>query len=244
MNKLIVDKFYHPVVYFFLLALLSLLLGSVFALQYKSFNIFSIIIFYFYISINQLTENLLLRIPNKDFHISKKLLFVLEMIILSTLLFFNYYHSSMVSLLLFLYTLTIQLQFLFSYYDLDEIAILITSCFKVILLNGLAFYIHTNFIHYNYFLYFSGILLPYIIYEITRLNKTNLTKKISLLTILSYILAIILLSLKISYFALILLLTLPFSLLGIQKYTQKKSATFLIVFSTVYTVLLIFSFLT
>lgn len=243
MNKLISSKLYHPVLYFFLLALLSLLFGSVLALQYGEFNLLAITFFYLYILVNQLIENILLRISNKDFQLSKKFIFILEIINLTIILFFIRYYSLNSGFILILYTLTIQLQFLFSYYNLERTASLISSFLKVILLNGFAFYIHTHFINYNYFLYYFGIYFPYLIYELARINNKNKDKLVTALTILSYTVAFIVLWKKISYLSLFLLLTIPIHWLGKEEINRKNSAVFLINFSIFYLILLVISFI-
>lgn len=243
MNKLISDKLYHPVLYFFLLALLSLSFGSMLALQYGEFNLLAITVFYLYILVNQLIENILLRIPNKDFQLSKKLLFTMEILNLTIILFFSRYYSLNSGFILLLYTLIIQLQFIFSYYNLERTAAFISSFLKVILLNGFAFYLHTNFINYNYFLYYFVIYFPYLIYELTRINNENKDKLVTTLTILSYTVAFIVLWKRISYLSLFLLLTIPIQWLKGEKITRKNSAIFLIIFSIFYIILLVISFI-
>lgn len=242
MNKSVTKKNDQSLLYFLILALLSLSFGSVFAIQFKQFNFLALTLFYLYILTNQLIENILLRIPDNDFQRSKNILRVLEILNAVLILYFTWSYSFMAGAVLLLYTLLIQGQFLFHYYDLEKLAILISTFLKVFLLNGFAFYIHTNFIPYASFLYPFGILLPYLGYEITRTPEIRSNRFIKLVTFLSYPLAIIILWKELSYFSLFLLLSIPFSLLNAQKINRKSTAQSLIIFSTFYIALLILSF--
>lgn len=242
MNKFITKKFYNPFIYFFLLTFLSLLFGSLSAAQFSQLNYLVLTLFYVYIFINQLIENILLRIPQQDFLLSKKILFILEFFNLSIILFFSWSYSFTAGVVLLFYTLIIQLQFLFSYYDLEIIASIISSLLKVILLNSFAFYIQTKFITYPSALYSLGIFLPYLSYELIRLSNIKTSKVINIINMLAYPIATFIMWSRISYFSLFLFLSLPFILITSQENIQKKVASSLIMFSILYTSSIIFSF--
>ncbi len=241
-NKL-VNKFYNPVLYFFLLPVVSFAFGSFFASQYLPLQLFMLVPFYFFILVNQLMENILLRIPQNDFELSKKLFVFLETVNLLLVLFFTWRYSLIAGLTLFLYTLIIQLQFLFSYYNLERTAAFIASFLKVMLLNGFSFYIHTHFISLDSFINYAAIFIPYFIYELTRIYKQTFDSSIILLVGLSYPIAIFLLSQTISYLSLLLLLTLPFFWPKSKDFSRKDAAIFLIGFSFFYGLLLASSLL-
>lgn len=242
MYSKLVNKFYNPVLYFFLLPIVSFAFGSFLASRYMPLQLFMLVAFYFFILINQLMENILLRIPKSDFEISKKLLMFLETINLMLVLFFTWRYSFIAGLTLLLYTLTIQLQFLFSYYNLEKTAALIASFLKVILLNGFSFYIHTHFISFDSFIIYTAIFIPYFIYESARIYNQKFNSSIKLLIVLSYLIAIFSLSQTISYLSLLLLFTLPFFWPKSKKFSRKEAAIFLIGFSFFYSLLLMTSF--
>lgn len=239
MNNKLINKFYHPILYFFLLPLISLLFGSLFASQYTMLRPLMLIPFYFFILVNQLMENILLRIPKSDFELSKKLLILLESLNLALILFFTWHYSFIAGLTLFLYTLTIQMQFLFSYYDLETTAAFIASFLKVMLLNGFAFYIHTDFMNFSNFLDYGVIFIPYLIYELARIHTEPSRPAVKFLVSLSYLIALSILWPKISFFSLLLLLTLPLLWPSDNVVTRKETAIFLVNFSLFYAFVLI-----
>ncbi len=241
MNKLIMEKIYHPVVYFFLLPLFSLILGSIFALQYNSLNYLSLIALYVYIVINQLIENILLRKPKANFELSKKFLILLELINFLFIFFFSIRHSWIAGIILFLYTFTIQFQFLFSYYELEKMAAFLVNFFKIILLNGFSFYIHTNFVNYRFVPYYLAIFIPFLIYELARLDEKPSTKMSVIIISLSYLFAIILLWGSLHYLSFLLLLTLPVSFVLKEEFNLIYSASFSIIFSVVFVFLTSYS---
>lgn len=238
MNKLLTDKIYHPVLYFFLIGFLSLLVGSVLALEFSAFNALAFVLFYLFILVNQFIESILLRVPKQDYELSKKILLFSEAINLSLILYFIKDYSLTAGIILFLYSLIIQCQFLFSYYNLEKTAAFIASFFKVFLVTGFSFYIHLYFIDSYLILYSLGLFFPYFIYELAKIKDLKLKKKILILSFLSYLIALLILWNRISYFSLLLFLTIPFSLLGSKKINRKNSASFLIIFSLVYSLLL------
>lgn len=236
--KIINDKLYQPILFFFLLPLISLVPGTIFALQYNQINYISFAALYIYIVINQLLENILLRIPAHNFELSKKMLIFLEAINLLFILFFALRYSWMSALILLLYTIIIQLQFLFSYYDLEKTSAVISSLLKVILLNSLSFYIHLNFIHFRFLGYYFALFLPYLMYELTRAEKYIKKTLLLLLSSLTYLFSFILFWPDIGLFSLSLLLSYPFIFALIKEADRRYMPPFLILFSTVYIILI------
>lgn len=243
MNKLLTNKIYHPILYFFLIGFLSLLVGSVLALEFNNFNALALFLFYLFILVNQFIESILLRVPKQDYELSKKILFFSEAMNILLIIFFSKEYSLTAGIILLLYSLMVQFQFLFSYYQLEKTAAFIASFFKVFLVSGFSFYIHLHFIDYYVLFYSLGLFFPYFIYELAKIKKLKLNKSIPIFSFLSYFIAILTLWNQISYFSLLLLLTIPFSLLGSKKINRKNSASFLIVFTLVYSLLLSFSFI-
>lgn len=234
MRNFLIKTFYHPVLFFFLLPVCYLALGSLFSLQYNQLNILSLVIFYLFIFINQLLENMFLRIPADDFQLSQKFVLTLELLNGLVILYFGLQHSWIASLVLIGFTLIIQLQFLFSYYNLDHISALITTFFKVILLNGFAFYIGTNFIHTRFAPYYFGLFVPFYLYEASRIDPRLKNRFIVPLIVIGYLAAGALLWPSLNVISLLLLLSLPFAWLLTTEYSRKTTAIYTITFSILY----------
>lgn len=238
MIKIINDKLYQPMLFFFLLPLISLVPGTIFALQYGKINYVSFTALYIYIVVNQLIENILIRIPVNDFEESKKFLISLEFVNLLFILFFGLRYSWMNASILLLYTIIMQLQFLFSYYDLEIVAAIIASSLKVFLLNSLSFYIHTHFVHFKFSAYYFALFLPYLIYELARSDKNINRMLFFTLSSFSYLFPIILLWQDISLLSLSLLISYPFFFAFTKEVDQKYMPTFLVLFSIIYIALI------
>lgn len=234
LGEWILDKLYHPILFFFLLPVFYIGVGSTVAVQYNTLNFVSLIFLYLFVLINQMLENMLLRIPKSDFEISKGFLAVLELANILVLLYFGLRHSWLAALVLLFYTLIIQTQFIFSYYNLDEMAIIIANLLKIVLLNGVAFYIQTQFIHPRFIPLFFGLYLPFYLFETSRGKTTmGLVWVLSLLA-LSLAAGIGILWTCIGMKTLFLLLSLPFAMLFKVEFSRKTSAIFTCVYSLVY----------
>lgn len=238
MIKNINSKLYQPMLFFFLLPLISLVPGTIFAQQFTKINYISFAILYLYIIVNQFIENVLLRIPANNFERSKRFLISLELINLLFILFFGLQYSWISASILILYTIIIQLQFLFSYYNLEKVSAVITSFLKVILLNSLSFYIHTNFVLFRVTNYYLALFIPYLIYELTRSEKEINKRLFLLLSSMSYLFTMILLWQDIGWLSLSLLVSTPFILAFTKESDRQYMPTFLIIFSTLYILLI------
>lgn len=230
-------RLYHPVLYFFMLPLFYTLLGSTFALRYQSFNYISFILFYVFILINQMLENILLRIPTTDFQLSKSFVSTLEIINLLLVAFFGWRHSWLAALVLLSYSAIIQLQFLFSFYGLDKLAVFISNTVKVILLNFFSFYIHTSFIHYRFLPLYLGIFIPFLLYELARLKTDFSNKEIISFCGAAYLVGGILLWEYLAFSSFLLLVSLPFAYLLSKTFNKKSTAMFAMAFSTMFILL-------
>lgn len=244
MRDFVINKFYQPVLFFFLLPIFYIALGSIFSLQYNGLNYFPLVIFYLFIFINQMLENMFLRIPKEAFQISKRFVIILEVLTALIILFFGVRHSWIASFVLLGFTLIIQLQFLFSYYDLDYISVIITTFFKLILLNGFAFYIGTNFIHSRFIPYYFGLFLPFYLYEASRVSSKTKNKTTIVLIGIGYLLGIVLLWQHLAWVSLLLFISLPFAWFFVTEYSRKTATIYTITFSIVYLSLITYAFLT
>lgn len=242
MRHNLLKKFYHPTLFFFLLPLFQIIMGFIFSIRYESLHIFSFILLYFLVLINQMLENILLRIPISDFTFSKKFFFTLEFLNLLIILYFGIRYSWNASVVLFLFSLLIQIQFLLTYYDLEVYATLVAVLLKTLFLNSFSFYIGTGFIQLRTVIYFVGLLIPFYLYEIARVRPEMKKQVITTLMALSYVVGIILLWSHLGAFSLFLLLSAPFGL-GLYKndFTRISTSIFAINFAIFYVILIMVS---
>lgn len=243
MIKILNNKLYQPMLFFFLLPLISLVPGTIFALQYGPINYISFTILYIYLVVNQLIENILLRIPANNFERSKRFLMALEFVNLLFILFFALRYSWMSATILLLYTVIIQLQFLFTYYDLEYIAAIIASFLKVILLNSFSFYIQANFVHFRFSAYYFVLFVPYLIYELTRLEKRINNNLFIALSSFSYVFPLVLLWKDLSLLSLSLFISYPLIFAFTKEADRKYMPTYLILFAVIYIPLISFIYL-
>lgn len=234
MYQLLLRIFYHPVLFFFSLPLFYMALGVLFSIPFDSIRILSVIFLYLFILLNQMLENMVLRLSDKEKSFSKPFFLVLEGLNILTILYFGWRHSWTAALVLIGYTLIIQLQFLLDYYEMERFSVTITSVFKVFLLNGFAFYIGTNFMHVPMLPIFTGLLFPFFILEASRMGRQGNAKSVQLFLGLSYLLGILLLWNHVGQMSLALLLSLPFAWLVFKKYNRQTASTFSIFFAFIY----------
>lgn len=240
MKQRMLERLYRPALFFFLLPLFYLALGSVFALDFNVFNVFSFVALYVFVLVNQMLENTLLRIPSNNFEISKSFILGLEVLNVGLILYFGFGYSWLAALVLLFYTLIIQIQFVFNYYDLESVAVFVVTLLKLVLLNGFAFYVQANFIHSRYIPVYFGLFIPFYLFEFSRMDRA--LKNIWLLSIiaLGYGFGIFFLWRYIGWQSLFLLLSLPFVGLFRIEFSRKTSAVFAYVFGLIYIGLSIF----
>lgn len=244
MRQSILDKFYQPTLFFFLLPVFQILLGMIFSLQYQPINILAFIFLYLYVLFNQMLENILLRIPNSDFEFSKGFFFTVQTLNILTILYFGFQFSWMTSFVLFLFSLNLQGQFLFSYYNLEFYAAIIGAVLKTLFLNGFSFYIGTGFVQLQSAIFFVGLILPFLLYEVSRVRPEMSEKWITILVSLSYVVALLLLWGPLQFVSLIVLVSLPFAW-GLTKdaFNRKTTSVFMINFSLFYIIVMMYAVL-
>src|SRR5690625_998192 len=201
---------YRHALFFLLVRFFYLALGSIFALDFNAFNVFSFIVFYVFVLTNQMLENTLLRIPSNNFEISKSFILGLEVLNAGLILYFGFQYSWLAALVLLFYTLIIQIQFVFNYYDLDGVAVFVVTLLKLVLLNGFAFYVQANFIYSFYILVCFFFFILFFLFEISRTDRA--LKNVWLLGIiaLGYSFGIFFLWRYLEWQSLFLLLSLSF----------------------------------
>lgn len=238
------NKFYHPTLFFFLLPFFQILLGMIYSLRYQTLNIVSFIFLYLFVLFNQMLENILLRIPDNDFTFSKGFFGAVQGLNLLTILYFGFQHSWLTSLFLLLFSLNIQGQFLFSFYDLEFYGTMLSVILKTIFLNSFSFFIGAGFIQARFIVYFLGLLVPLFLYEVSRIRPEMKTNILRVLIALSYVVGLVLLWPPLSFVSLLLLLSLPFAWgLMNNAFNRKTSSVFMINFSLFYILLTMYSVL-
>lgn len=237
MKQWISERFYRPMLFFFLLPIFYLILGNIFALQYETFKVIGFMLLYLFVLVNQMLENMLLRIPKNDFEISKPFFSGLEFLNIVLLVYFGFRYSWLAALVLLFYTLIIQIQFVFSYYDLEYIIVFVATFLKLVLLNGFSFYTQTNFIHPRFIPIYLGLFIPFYLFEVSRTDRK--LKNIWLFSMVAcgYNFSFFFLWGYIGWKSLFLLLSLPFASLFRAGINRKSSSIFVFIFSFTYIIL-------
>lgn len=244
MRQSLLNKFYHPTLFFFLLPFFQILLGMIYSLRYQTLNIVSFLFLYLFVLFNQMLENILLRIPNSEFSFSKSFFGAIQVLNLLTILYFGFQHSWLTSLFLLLFSLNIQGQFLFSFYNLEFYGSIFSVILKTVFLNSFSFFIGAGFIQERFIVYFLGLLVPLFLYEVSRVRPEMKTNTLRILIALSYIVGLVLLWMPLKFMSLLLLLSLPFAwgLLN-DEFNRKTSSVFMINFSLFYILLTMYAVL-
>lgn len=234
MKQWVLEKLYHPVLFFFLVPVFYLGLGAIFSLPYDTFKGLAFLLLYLFVLVNQMLENMLLRIPNSDFEISKPFLLGLELVNVLLLGYFAFRYSWLAFLVLGCYTLIIQLQFLFSYYDLDHVAIIVTTLLKLVLLNGFSFYAQVRFIHPRFIPIYLSLFIPFYLFEVSRIDRPFKKSWLFGLVLSAYGFGVIVLWQFIGWQSLLLLVTFPLAGMFPNTFRRKMTSIFACMFSLVY----------
>lgn len=244
MRQSLLNKFYHPTLFFFLLPFFQILLGMIYSLQYQTLNIVSFFFLYLFVLFNQMLENILLRIPNSEFTFSRSFFGAVQVLNLLTILYFGFQHSWLTSLFLLLFSLNLQGQFLFSFYNLEFYGTILSVILKTMFLNSFSFFIGAGFIQERFVVYFLGLLVPLFLYEVSRVRPEMKTNILRVLIALSYVVGLVLLWMPLKFMSLLLLLSVPFAW-GLLKdeFNRKTSSVFMINFSLFYILLTMYAVL-
>lgn len=220
-----------------------LLFGTLYAIQYIEINWVSFALLYAFVLFNQLIEGAFKKKETRVERMRKSSVLFVEGLIVLSLFYFGIVHSIFLALALLCYSLMIQGQYLFAYYQLPWISIALTSLFKGIFMNSISFSIHSHFIPMSVLIWTIPLLLPILLMEIKRWN-IPLSKK-QLITILlgSYLIALPILFYTAGLVALILLLSVPFALLSIQTKQKETVSLFTASFLLLHFILSLLTFI-
>lgn len=239
MNKLLRDitkKHISKSVPFLLFPLIYLLPGTIYSTTYTNISWLELLTLFSFILINSGLEY---ELDKKNLYLKPSLIF-LELSNITLIIYFYINQSIFLGNIFILYSILIQTQYLFKFYQLHYLAIALLTIFKVFLLNGVSFYLNTNFITLSLFIIMLPYFIPKLLSETMRWKKTNPFVFISLL-LLSYIVGITSLWNSIGFWSLFLLLTLPLAYKALSKRNYINTQLFTLLFS--FTTLLLFTFL-
>lgn len=222
---------------FLLFPLIYILPGVIYSTTYTNINWLALLVLFSFILINEGLEYKLDKQQNR--HLNLSLIF-LELGNLALIIYFYINQPIFLGNIFVLYSILIQIQYLFKFYQLHYLAIVLLAIFKVFLLNGVSFYLNTNFITLSIFIVMLPYFIPKLLSELMRWKKTNPFVFISLL-LLSYIVGIITLWRYIDFWSLLLLLTLPSAYKALNKRNYINTQLFTLLFSL--TTLLLITFL-
>lgn len=221
---------------FLLFPLIYILPGAIYSTTYTNTNWLELLALFSFILINSGIE----------YELSKKsiqLRISLGLLELGNIILIVYFYINQPIFLgniLALYSILIHTQYLFKFYQLHYLAIVLLTIFKIFLLNGVSFYLNTNFITFSLLIIMLPYFMPKLLSELMRWRKTNPFVFISLL-LLSYLVGIVTLWKYVGFWSLLLLLTLPSAYKALNKRNYTNTQLFTLLFS--FTTLLLFTFL-
>jgi len=220
---------------FLLIPFIYILPGTIYSVTYTNINWLSFLSLLGVVLINNLLENTL---DTKNVRITLPLV-LLELANIGLLIYFYTSQPLFLGNILVLYSILVQTQYIFKTYHLYYLALILIAIFKVFLLNGVSFYLNTNFLTNSLIAIMSPYFLPILLSELMRWKKTNPFIFISLL-LLSYLLGIMILWHHIGVWSLSLLLLLPFAYKSLNKRNYTNTRIFTLLFS--YVTLFLFAF--
>lgn len=187
------------------------LFGTLYARQYTEINWLSFGILYLFLLLNQILERLLQNIDRKKERTSLLSLGIIESCVLIMIIYFGLSYSIFTAALMLCYSIMIQTQYMFRYYELSWLAIILVTLFKGLLANSLSFYIHAGFIPMQILIWVSPLFLPLFFLEWTRWHLPLTKKHISYQLIGIYLMGVFLMWWVANMYAIILLISLPFA---------------------------------
>lgn len=223
---------------FILIPFIYVLPGSIYSTTYTNINWINFISLLVFVLINNLLEYIL---DSRDLRINFSLL-SLELANIGLIIYFYISQSVFLGNILLLYTILLQTQYIFNDYHLNYLAPILTATFKVFLLNGISFYLSTNFLTNSLLISMSPYFFPIFLSKLMRWKNANPFIFISLL-LLSYLISIIILWNHIGFWSLSLLLLLPLAYKLLNKRTYSNTRLFTVLFSYVTLSLFILSLL-
>lgn len=243
--KSITHYLYHPLFLILVIPLSYLLIGTLYAGQYSSFNFIRFLLLYSFIFLNHLLGNFLFKTIKSSFSFNHIPFLIFEALNLLIIYYFAYNIHYLVGLLCFFYSLVIQLQFYLVKQGYPWLMLFFSSVFKGGILTYLSFFVQANFIPNTLFYWSIPLILMVFLVELGKLqlnyrringplnehNPNNLflehrnfQRIVLYLLILIYVVSFILFIPTFKSLLFIFILTLPFTIKVVQlSFSTKES---------------------
>lgn len=219
-KHIITEFIYHPIVLVILRPLSYLMIGTVYALQYTTFDSTIFFLLYLYSFINYYIEAYLSKqkeFTKRIFSLPFILLEIINLLFISSLAVRTNY---LVLLLLILYSLSMHFQHYLKRLGWSELTILIVSFFKGGIITYLSFFTQVHFLPLELLIWSVPLILVSILVEMhtyalqastqqPALKKDLFLKTIVLITLI-YLTTIFLLASTFSYLLVLFTITVPF----------------------------------
>lgn len=243
--KSITHYLYHPLFLVLAIPLSYLLIGTLYAGQYSSFNGIRFLLLYSFIFLNHLLGNFLFKTIKSSFSFNHIPFLIFEVLNLLLIYYFAYNIHYLVGLLCLFYSLVIHLQFYLVKQGYSWLMLFFSSVFKGGILTYLSFFVQANFIPNTLFYWSIPLILMVFLVELGKLqlnysringplneqNPNNLFLEhkhfqyiILYLLILIYVISFILFIPTFKSLSFILMLTLPFTIKVVQLFFSIKKS--------------------
>lgn len=243
--KTITHYLYHPLFLVLVIPLSYLLIGTLYAGQYSSFNFIRFFLLYSFIFLNHLLGNFLFKTIKSSFSFNHIPFLLFEVLNLLLIYYFADNIHYLVGLLCFFYSLVIHLQFYLVKQGYSWLMLFFSSVFKGGILTYLSFFVQANFIPNTLFYWSIPLILMVFLVELGKLqlnytringqlnehNSNNLfldhkhfQRIVLYLLILIYVVSFILFIPTFKSLSFIFILTLPFTIKVVQlSFSTKES---------------------
>ncbi len=236
---------YHPLFLVLVIPLSYLLIGTLYAGQYSSFNVIRFLLLYSFIFLNHLLGNFLFKTIKSSFSFNHIPFLLFELLNLLLIYYFAYNIHYLVGLLCFFYSLVIHLQFYLVKQGYPWLMLFFSSVFKGGILTYLSFFVQANFIPNTLFYWSIPLILMVFLVELGKLqlNYTKINEQLNdhnpnnffldhkhfqrivlYLLILIYVVSFVLFIPTFKSLSFIFILTLPFTIKVVQLFFSTKES--------------------
>lgn len=214
MNKdTLLKQLSNPLFLFCFIPGFYLLFGTLYAIQYTEVNWFSFVVLYCFILLNQLLEKSFKKRYIKREMAKKIFVGVIEALLIVSIIYFGLVYSITTTALLICYTLMIQAQYLFQYYELSWLSVTLLALFKSLLANSISFYIHGGFIPIQILIWTIPLILPLFFMESVRMEQKLTAQHTKIQLVAIYLVGVSFMWWASTVYAVILFISIPFAII-------------------------------
>lgn len=153
----------QPLLAFLILPFFYLIYGTIYGLQYQSLQLYPAFLLYVLILANQMME-LIIKSRGQQSSVILIFLYVtVEMLNILIISYFGMHYSWLAAVFLVLYSLLVQINFMFRLYDLKWIPSIIYLALNFVILNGFACYLQAHFVSWQTLAVTVPYILPFFI---------------------------------------------------------------------------------